>query len=186
MTQVLSSVGRLRDRLRSAGEHWGATEAEVAAPYPCDDLLPDTAQWLFRAVDVDAPAPRLWRWVCQLRVAPYSYDWIDNLGRRSPRTLTEGLDDIRPGQRAMTMFRITAVEPGESLTVHAPGSVFGEVAATYRVVPAGERSRLVVKIGVVYPRGLHGELLHDVLPLGDLVMMRKQLLTLKELAERDA
>jgi hypothetical protein len=149
--------------------------------------MPDADQWLFRAVDVDAPAPLTFRWLCQLRRAPYSYDWIDNLGRQSPRQLTPGLDDVEPGQRCMTMFRIVDVEPGESITVHATRSVFGEVACTYRVVPtSADRSRIVVKLGVRYPEGIGGEVLRDLLPAGDFVMMRKQLRTLASLAERDA
>jgi hypothetical protein len=185
--QIRLSISRLRDSLRSAGAHWGATPDEEAAPFPCDDVLPHVDQWLFRAVDVAAPVPLVYRWVCQLRVAPYSYDWIDNLGRRSPRTLTAGLDDIHAGQRAMTMFKVVGVEPGESITVHAPRSIFGEVVGTYRVIPVGDlRSRIVAKLGIVYPSGLHGELMRDTLPLGDLFMMRKQLRTLAALAERDA
>lgn len=62
-------------------------------------------------------------------------------------------------------------------------STFGEVVATYRVVPIGvDRSRLVVELGAIPPRGMRGVLLRDVLPLGDLVMMRKQLRTLAALA----
>jgi hypothetical protein len=176
-----------RDRLRTLGDGWGTTDAERAAAYPVDQVLPDAEQWLFRGIDVAAPAALTFRWLCQLRAAPYSYDWIDNLGRRSPPQLTPGLEDVAPGQQCMTMFRIVDVEPGASITVHAPRSVFGEVAATYRAVPAGpDRSRIVVKLGVRYPEGLRGDLLHDVLPAGDLVMMRKQLRTLASLAGRDA
>lgn len=181
------TVTRWREALRTAGERWGSTPEEEAASYPCDDLLPDAEQWLFRAIDVDAPAATTFRWICQLRVAPYSYDWIDNWGRRSPRTLTPGLGDVRPGQTAMTMFEIVDVEPGESITVRSTRSTFGDVAATYRVVPIGTaRSRIVAKLGAVPTGGLRGALLRDVLPLGDLVMMRKQLQTLAALAARTA
>ena len=176
-----------REQLRTLGDTWGTTEAERAAEYPVDRVLPRADQWLFRGIDVAAPAALTFRWLCQLRAAPYSYDWIDNLGRRSPPQLTPGLDDVAPGQRCMTMFRIVGVEPGVSITVHAPRSVFGEVAATYRVVPTGRgEPRIVVKLGVRYPKGLRGDLLHDVLPAGDLVMMRKQLRTLASLAGHDA
>ncbi|MGH9096993.1 MAG: hypothetical protein ACRDWB_06185, partial [Acidimicrobiales bacterium] len=49
-----------------------------------------------------------------------------------------------------------------------------------------DTSRLVVKLAVAWPPGLHGAVMRAVLPPGDLVMMRKQLLNLKALAERDA
>lgn len=188
MTNPVSrTLDRWRTTVRDAGLRWGSTPDEEAASYPCDEVLPDAEHWLYRAIDVDAPAATAFRWVCQLRVAPYSYDWIDNWGRRSPRTLTPGLEDVRVGQTAMTMFEIVDVEPGESLTVRSTHSTFGEVAATYRVVPLGaDRSRLVVKLGVIPPDGVRGTLLRDVLPLGDLVMMRKQLRTLASLAERTA
>src|SRR6185295_19523787 len=184
---ALHELGRWRDRLRTLGDTWGTTGAERAAVYPVDRTLPNADQWLFRGIDVAAPAALTFRWLCQLRVAPYSYDWLDNLGRQSQQELTPGLEDVEPGQQCMTMFRVVQVEPGESITVRAPRSVFGDVAATYQAVPRGpHRSRIVVKLGVRYPEGLYGEVLHDVLPAGDLVMMRKQLRTLASLAERDA
>jgi hypothetical protein len=73
---------------------WGALDVERSEPLPCDELLPDADLVLHRAVDVAAPAPLAFRWLCQLRVAPYSYDPLDNAGRRSPRELTPGLDEL--------------------------------------------------------------------------------------------
>jgi len=37
----------------------------------------------FRGVTIRTGAPAIFRWLCQVRVAPYPYDWIDNGGRRS-------------------------------------------------------------------------------------------------------
>lgn len=163
---------------------WGSTEAERAEPFPCDELLPGATWTLFRAVDVAAPAASVFRWLCQLRVAPYSYDRLDNRGRRSPQALTPGLERLELGQRMMTIFRLAAFEPGRSLTVVSRGRLFGHVVVTYRVREvAPESSRLVAKVLVVPPSGAPWSLpMRLVLPPGDLVMMRRQLLNLAGLA----
>jgi hypothetical protein len=166
---------------------WGSTAAERAAPYPCDRLLGNPELTMFRAVDVAAPATTAFRWLCQLRAAPYSYDKLDNFGRRSPQALTPGLDELAPGQRFQTIFRLVEFEPGRSLTMVSSGRVVGRVACTYLAEPAGpEASRIVVKISAGYARGIQRPLMKLVLPPGDLLMMRRQLLNLKQLAERSA
>jgi hypothetical protein len=166
-------------------ERWGTTAAERAERFPCDRLLADPDCAMFRAVDVAAPASTTFRWLCQLRTAPYSYDKLDNFGRRSPQALTPGLERLAPGQRFQTIFELVEFEPGRSLTMVSSGRVFGRVACTYRADPAGEsRSRIVVKVTADYPAGLHRPLMRFVLPPGDLLMMRRQLLNLKRLAER--
>jgi hypothetical protein len=173
-------------RRSSVVETWGTAPDEREAVYPCDGLIDDPVA-VFRAVDVEAPAGHVFRWVCQLRAAPYSYDWVDNFGRRSPRELTEGLDRLEVGQRFMTIFRLATFEEGRSVTLDVTTTLFGRVACTYRVVPsAPDRSRLVVKLLLAVPPGMRGWVTRHLLPAGDLVMMRKQLLTLKGLAERDA
>ena len=167
-------------------ETWGSEPHERQADYPCDELA-DGPVALFRAVDVDAPSTTVFRWLCQLRQAPYSYDWLDNGGRRSPRQLIDGLDRLETGQRFMTIFRLAAFEDGRSITLDAATSLFGRVVVTYMVRPVGaDQSRLVAKLILSAPSGLRGWLTRRVLPAGDLVMMRKQLLTLKALAEGEA
>ena len=162
---------------------WGTTEAERRAPYPADRYLEDPDDVLFRAVDVDAPIAVTFRWLCQLRVAPYSYDWIDNFGRQSPRTLTPGLENLALGQRVMSMFEVVDFVPGRQVTARAGPSPFGVFVATYTVVPVdGARSRIVVKLLMRYP-ALVRPLARWMLPFGDWVMMRRQLLNLKALAE---
>ena len=166
---------------------WGSSADERSAAYPCDGLIESPDRVLFRAVDVAAPAALAFRWLCQLRAAPYSYDWLDNYGRRSPRQLIPGLDQLEVGQRVMTIFRLVAFEEGRSITLDSTTVLLGRVVTTYVVVPRGtDRSRVVVKLAFVAPRGPLGSVMRQILPAGDLVMMRKQLLTLKALAERDA
>jgi hypothetical protein len=170
----------------STSRTWGSTEEERNASYPCDQLMAEPDDVLWRAIDVAAPPPVVFRWLCQLRAAPYSYDWIDNFGRRSPRTLTPGLDQLEVDQKVMTIFRLVDFEPDRHLTIvlERGKRAFGEIAVSYQVEPAPGGSRLIVKMLVRRPTG-SARLFSRLLPAGDLVMMRKQLRTLKQLAERD-
>lgn len=162
------------------GESWGATDAERAVRLPCDALLPDARFRCHRAVAVDASPAVVFRWLHQLREAPYSYDLIDNFGRRSPRTLTPALDRLEVGQRFMSIFRLASLTPDEQITLRARST-----AVTYAVRPEDRWTRLLACV-LFDPPGRLGAALVRPLILGDLVMMRKQLLTLKELAEDEA
>src|SRR5262245_29362531 len=178
-------------RAPSLAHVWVATPEERRQEYPCDQQLAQIDQSLFRAIDVEAPVDVVFRWLCQLRAAPYSYDSIDNRGRESPRQLIPGMEALAPGQQVMSIFRLAAYERDRHLTLvldvpHALRA-FCAVAATYQVTPRSARScRLVAKLVVRYPRNVYGACLRHLLPWGDLIMMRKQFLTLKRLAEQTA
>ena len=139
-----------------------------------------------RAVRIAAPPELVFRWLTQLAVAPYSYDLLDNRGRRSPRHLVQGID-LEPGRSMMEIFRLTAMEPDRmlELTMDTPGSlrVFGRILAVYRTLPQGEGTILRCDLFLQPHRG-PARLRDHLLVWGDVVMMRKQLLTLKELSER--
>jgi hypothetical protein len=176
-------------RLRPATRFWNTTRAEAEMLFPCDRLAPNLMATYFRAVTVRAPSTVVFRWLCQLRVAPYSYDWLDNGGRTSPQQLTPGLEELVLGQKVMTIFTLKDFEPDRSITVatRPTAKMFGEVWVSYMIVPLGaHESRLLAKLRVGYPDGPYGTLLRLLLPPGDLVMMRRQLLNLKRLSERDA
>ncbi len=173
----------------SVARTWGTTAAERERAYPCDDVLAPGDD-LFRGVDVAAPATVAYRRLCQLRLAPYSYDWIDNWGRRSPRQLVRGVDDVSVGDRVMTIFTLVDFRRDEHLTVRltAPRArrLFGEIAVSYAIVPTSASGcRLLAKLRGGAARGPAGRARATLLAWGDLVMMRKQLLTLARLAERD-
>jgi len=172
----------------SVATSWGTTAEERALPFPCDGLI-DARACYWRGVTVDAPPAVVFRWLCQLRAAPYSYDLIDNRGRRSPQQLTPGLDDLAVGQRMMFIFDLVSFQRDAHITVRmrerglAP-RLFGDVAVSYTVSPTAAGTRLVAKLAVRYPRAPLGWLARAILPWGDLIMMRRQLLNLKGRAER--
>lgn len=166
------------------GDRWGVSDSEVARSYPCDDFVASPALHVWRGVEVEAPPEVLWRWVTQVRLAPYSYDWIDNLGRRSPRELV-GLPEPRVGERFTTaaggrkMGRILSVDPGEQLTATIIGAFL-----SYVLVPREHGTTRLLFKGVMHTGWWAVPGLPTGLCVGDLIMARRQLLNFKRLAER--
>jgi hypothetical protein len=163
------------------GDRWGVSEGETLRRYPCDDFVGDPVLQAWRGVHVQAPVEAVWPWVAQVRLAPYSYDWIDNRGRRSPRELL-GLAEPRVGEPFTAVGgraagRIVAVEAGKQLT----GTIMGAFMS-YVLVPQGhESTRLLLKVAL---RTTRVKALG--LSIGDLIMARRQLLNLKRLAEQSS
>ena len=159
----------------------GVTEEEVTRHYPCDDVVPSPGLEVWRGVTVHATPAALWPWVAQIQSAPYSYDWIDNLGHRSPQRLLDAPPPVpgehftRTGNRPQG--RLLSLEP----QVHYTGRILGAVMS-YVLDPADDsRTRLLLKV-VMKRRSL----ITPFISIGDLVMARRQLLNLKRLAEDSA
>jgi len=147
--------------------------------------------FIFAVLTVNAKPEKVFRWLCQLRVAPYSYDLIDNFGRRSPQQLKPGSEQLALGQPVMTIFELVDFRQNNHITGRIwPGSkaekIFGAIAGSYCVKPLGNgKTCLLVKIQVKYPRRWWGSCMRAILPVGDLIMMRKQLLNFKRLVEKE-
>ena len=161
------------------GDRWGVSDAEVARHYGCDDVVPRPTLEAWRGVTVLAGPEAVWARVRQVRLAPYSYDLVDNLGRRSPRELRD-VPEPRVGDPfthalGRPQGRVVAVVPGEELTATIMGAHL-----SYAVLPQGSATRLVLKVVARTSRWLA-----PAFSVGDLVMARRQLLNLKRLAEGD-
>ena len=164
---------------------WGTTAQERGHRFPCDRVLPDHNEAYYRGVTVFAKPATLFSWLCQMRVAPYSYDWIDNFGRRSPRELTPDLENLELGQPFMTIFDLVDFEQPVHITLQLrrPG-LFPPMAVSYFIDPGGKTGRrLIVKLVLQFRPGPRDGLVRRLAPWLDWVMMRRQLLNLKALAE---
>lgn len=175
----------------SVSQTWGTEPDERRLAFPCDRLVSEPDATLYRGVTIGAPREIIFRWLCQMRVAPYSYDFIDNCGRLSPRELTSGLDQLAIGQDVMSIFDLVDFERHRHLTIRvkhgsSASRTFGDIAGSYIIVPRAKDCRLLVKLIAKYPPGVKGRLMEAVLPWGDLIMMRRQLLNFKQLAEQSA
>jgi hypothetical protein len=161
------------------GDRWGVSESEILRPYPCDDFVASPVLQAWRGVQVEAPAGAVWPWVAQVRLAPYSYDWIDNGARRSPRELL-GLPEPRIGEPFTTVIgrkrgRILSVDPGRQLTA----TIMGAFMSYVLVSQDEDTTRLLLKVTMWTRRWAA-----PAVSVGDLIMARRQLLNFKHLAER--
>jgi hypothetical protein len=160
------------------GDRWGVTDGEISRAYPCDDFVVSPTLQVWRGVRVEAPVAAVWPWVGQVRLAPYSYDWVDNLGRRSPQQLV-GLPEPHIGEAFTTAGgrkcgRIVATSPRNHVTATIMGAFM-----SYVLVPnEHSTTRLLLKVVMHAPRWAA-----PGLSVGDLIMARRQLLNWKRLAE---
>jgi len=79
---------------------WGATDEEVHAPFPGAELVPGGVRSGTMAATIDAPPSKVWPWLIQMgygRAGWYSWDYLDNLGRQSSRTLHPEWQDVEVG-----------------------------------------------------------------------------------------
>jgi hypothetical protein len=64
----------------SISETWGTDPQERRLVFPCDGLFAQVDAALYRGVTINASPKTVFRWLCQMRISPYSYDWNDNCG----------------------------------------------------------------------------------------------------------
>lgn len=197
---IAAAAGRLRD--------WGSTEAERRRTWPGDELVADPGGSTVMAVDVDAPAEAVWRWLVQIgqdRGGWYSYDRLENLfGLRIHTTdeIREEWQHLAPGDLVRMIPRnwlhlvrdgfglpVARVEPPHLLVLREdPADTPWDAVWTFAVEPAGEGRSRLISHGRDHRGAGAGATVARVLgvpmQLVTSVMTRRMLLGIKERAER--
>ncbi len=170
---------------------WGVFPTELTQHLPIDDELPDPTYCFFRGITIRAPRSMVYQWLSQLRVAPYSYDFVDNLGGSSPKHLLD-LPPVRIGDRFL-IGKVTACETDKHITGlmlqdSMWSKVFDNLGGTYYLYDHSSGTcRLLVKLNArLGDRLIKRWFAVGILRFGDLIMMMKQLRTLRDLAESSA
>jgi hypothetical protein len=172
---------------------WGATEDEVAATMPGDELLPAPDILATRAVGVDAPPSAIWPWLAQMgsgRGGAYTYDWIENLLGLNMHSVDEVLPqfqnpevgDVLSGDADPAM-RLVVLEKDRVIVWRSDD---GRWVWSFLLRPEGAGARLISRNRIVAPAASPLRLLFDrlVMEPGSLIMERKMLLGIKDRAER--
>jgi hypothetical protein len=177
-------------------EHWGATREEIASEVVGDGLCPNARIVATRCITIAAPPAQVFPWLRQMgfgRAGWYSYDWIDNLGRRSatavdPQLQTLEAGGILPGGPAD--FEAVIVDPPHALVMRlaqkgrATRSTTFVLAYGLRDCPQG--TRLVTRMRARVD-ALGGPIIEKLLLApGDGIMLRRQLLNLAQRAAGEA
>ncbi len=173
-------------------ERWGTLPHEPSTPMPGDELIARPAMSATRAIIIDAPPDQVYPWFAQMgpgRAGWYSYDWIDNRGVESAREINPEWVITAPGESMGGMagigFDIVDAEPGKRLVISV--ATKGPLAFTmsYLLRPWGPGStRVLVRVrGASEGGGWLDPVIRFGLGPGDFVMVRRQLLGVKERVE---
>jgi hypothetical protein len=133
---VAVGVGFVRGRYL----RWGATDEELDALLPGDDLVSHADVTATRAVTVRAGVADVWPWIAQLgqgRAGFYSYDFLENLVGCE----IHSADQIVPGWQSIDVgaevklhpevgLVVAMVEPGRALVLRG-GVPIGKMLAPY-------------------------------------------------------
>jgi hypothetical protein len=180
--------------LRSWHSRWGATDAEVGAPLPGDDIVPGCQYVVTRAVTINVPPAAVWPWLVQVgfgKAGFYSNDLLDNVGHPSADHIIDAFQHPQLGDwipmfskvNDTTAFRVAAFAPADYLLWTKPDSSW-----VWKLTAVDGHTRLVTRLRIRYRWHMPADALMSLVlnEFGDFPMMRKMLRTIKQRAETQA
>ncbi|MEO3756950.1 hypothetical protein ABGB19_01475 [Mycobacterium sp. B14F4] len=193
----VGAVALYRGHVRPWMYTWGATDQEITAALPGDELVsPDTPRTT-RAVTVDAPIDAVWPWLVQIgedRAGFYSYDWLERaVGTtiHNAKRIHPEWQDLRVGDTVWLARRygdaarqvVAAIEPQKYLVLMSPADHArvrqGRKATgawAFHLRRSGSWTRLVA-------RGSGGVVGNPVFDIPHFVMEQKMLRGLRDRAQ---
>jgi hypothetical protein len=201
LAALMAAVGvaaLYKGRLRPWMYRWSASDDEITAKLPGDELVAATGPSTTRAVTIDAPIAVVWPWLAQIgedRAGFYSYSWLERaVGAHihNSNTIHPEWQDIRVGDSIWLARRygesarqvVAAVEPNSHLLLMSSDD-FERVRHGLKASGAwgfylreqGGWTRLVV-------RGSGGAVGHAAFDLPHFVMEQKMMRGIRHRAEQ--
>jgi hypothetical protein len=175
-------------------DSWGASEDEVAASFPGDELIPSPRITYTRVISINAAPEGIYPWIVQLgadRGGMYSYTWFEIYALRCPLTNADRIheewqglkvgDKVKmcPDENSPPAFEVAQVEPNRAIVLgHQEDGIWSDVWQFILVPQIDGTTRLILR-----SRDAKQGWLWDVIRPGEFIMMRGMLLGIKERAE---
>lgn len=182
-------------------QFWGATDAEIHATLPGDDIVPNANLQTTKGVTVQASPESIYPWLLQIGVdrgGMYSYDWLENLFGLNVHTtdqIVPAYQDVQVGDFWRFTPKDYALNPGPGLYVRQlieneavllcfglegkPEETCFDTWQFVLVPQADGSTRLLLRSNMAFEQELPIKLTYFV----QFIMERKMLLTLRERAE---
>lgn len=137
------------------GMIYQATDDEQRQAMRADVIVPDPMYVETRALTIGAGVERVWPWLAQMgssRAGWYAFDFIDNDGVASARTILPAFQhiatgDVMPALPGMTdVFQVSEVEPPFHLVLTVPDGAASRVSWEFLLKPLdAAHTRLIVR-----------------------------------------
>ena len=169
---------------------WGATDNEIKRSMPGDDIVGKPSFNATRAVTIHALAENIYPWIVQMgvtRAGWYSYDLLDNLGRRSAESILAEHQNLQVGD-------VIPMSPDGKQGMRVKDfsknkwmlwwDNIGDSSWAWEIYNDEENhSRLVTRVRVKYRWFSPAILFNLLIEFFDILMMRKCMLGIKRRAE---
>lgn len=187
---AVAMVGTAAMALRLSGiwermASWGVDPVLSASALPGDDLVVDPVAVDTRTVEIGAPPAAVWPWLVQMgddRGGEYSYSVFGLPHRKGADRIVPEWQELAVGDR-VNEWVVRGLEPERALVLHS--DIAGSWSWVFVLEPTEDMSctRLIERIRSrpALPRRV-GEVAMRVVGLGTLLMVRKQMLTIRDRA----
>jgi hypothetical protein len=145
---------------------------------------------LIRCIEVRANASDIFVWLKQLRIAPYSYDFIDNRCRKSPDYIIENLPPLKVNTHYLLAFHIFEFEENSFIMsrfcepINPPVNLYMKgLFIEYRIAEQGTRTILWCKIKGYFNTDISSKVFFFIFSVVNKIMMTRQLKNIKKLSE---
>jgi len=175
-------------------DRWGATDEEIAAAYPGDELLPEPASFVNRAITINAPPEYIYPWIVQLDARKggwYSYTWLETYLLNCPMVNADRIhpewqnlkvgDKVRmcPNEPAPPPYIVAQIHPNQAIVMgHQENGEWVDIYQFAIVPQADGSSRLILRTRTMMVGGIW-----IVFHPGTFIMERGMLFGIKERAE---